>query len=559
MKKVSHIFVYVGFFLYFCRLIICMPQQNTPYNQPQPMEGMPPQGMPMGPMMPPPPFRRKSKTWRERIMNRYGMGMHDTLKRGELTVPQWLVGRPILFFFIAFAACTYVFGYPVPFVFALIASIWCILFFVGANISTRNWQHTLERTFLQKIFWMGLIVRMVWVVYSYFFFNPEYYHNTFGDIGDTEWYMDFGHGIADWVRDGMPISFHQLRVFYDSAIDDVGYPIWLGIEYLLTFDISDIFIPFFIKSILGAYCSVCIYRVAKRHFGVGTARMAAVFVALNPNMIYWCASMMKETEMVFLCCLFLDKTDFTLSTSNTLGFRQLLPGILIGLSLFFVRTALGLVAFLAIFGHIVFVSRRVMSNGKKVLAGVLVGITLLVGMGERLQTQSQELLQDVQGGGQKTNMEWRAAREGGNSFARYAGAAVFAPLIFTIPLPTFNQAEAGQIVQQILSGGSYIRNILSFFVILVMLLLLASGEWRKHVFVLAYTLGYLVILVFSGYAQSGRFHMPIWPMILLFAAYGVQIAKGNVRIRREFNIVLVAEVFICLAWNWFKLKGRGMI
>ena len=511
----------------------------------------------MGPMMPPPP--PKPKGWKERFMRRFGMGMHATLQRGELTVPRWLVGRPILFFFIAFIACTYAFGYPMPFEFAVLASLWTLSFFLGAHLATRQWQRLRERTFLRNAFWLAFTARMVWVLYSYFFFNPEHYGNHFGDTADTAWYINFGQGIAQWVIDGMPISFNQLRLQYISAVDDVGYPIWLGIEYLITLDISDVFIPFLVKSLIGAYCAVCIYHVAKRHFDEGTARLAAIFVALNPNLIYWCASMMKETEMVFLCCLFIDKTDFTLSTSNKLGFKELLPGIMIGLSLFFIRTALGIVAFLAIFGHIVFVSHRVMSNGKKILAGVLVGITLLVGMGERLETQSKELLENVQGGKQKVNMEWRAEREGGNSFAKYAGAAVFAPLIFTIPFPTFNQAEVGQIVQQLTSGGSYIRNILSFFVILVMLLLLASGEWRKHVFIIAYTVGYLAVLVFSGYAQSGRFHMPIWPMIMLFAAFGVQIAKGNVHLRRGFNIVLILEVLICLAWNWFKLRGRGMI
>ena len=92
-----------------------------------------------------------------------------------------------------------------------------------------------------------------------------------------------------------------------------------------------------------------------------------------------------------------------------------------------------------------------------------------------------------------------------------------------------------------------------------MLLMLISGEWRRHVFILAYTLGYLMVLVMSTFAQSGRFHMPIMPMLMLFAAYGVQMAKGNAKMRRGYTIVLVLEVVVCLAWNWFKLKGRGMI
>ena len=32
---------------------------------------------------------------------------------------------------------------------------------------------------------------------------------------------------------------------------------------------------------------------------------------------------------------------------------------------------------------------------------------------------------------QETNMQWRSRRENGNEFAKYAGAAVFAPLIFS--------------------------------------------------------------------------------------------------------------------------------
>ena len=532
-----------------------MPQQ-PPYNSQQP--SMPPQGaFPMGPMMPPPPPR--ARTWRDRVMGRYGMGMHATLQRGELTVPNWLVGKPVLFFFIAFALCTFAFGYPMPLDIAMVSSISTLLFFYGASIAARNWQRVSARVFTQNVFVFGLVIRLLWMLYFFFFFNPEHYGNHFGDTGDTGWYMSFAHGLVDWISNGFNVPFSLILTTYDSAIDDVGYPLLLAIEYLITFDISDVFIPFVIKSIMGAYCAICIYNVAKRHFGEGTARLAAIFVAVNPNMIYWCASMMKETEMVFLCCLFLDKTDFTLSTSNKLGFKELLPGILIGFALFFIRTALGLVAFISIFAHIIFVSHKVMSNGKKILAGVLVGAVLLIGMGDRLQSQSRELVESVQSGGQQQNMEWRSTRAGGNAFAKYAGAAVFAPLIFTIPFPTFNQAQADQIVQPLTSGGSYIRNALSFFVIIVMLLLLASGEWRKHVFILAYTVGYLAVLVMSGYAQSGRFHMPIWPMLMLFAAFGVQIAKGNVHLRRGFNIVLILEVLVCLAWNWFKLKGRGMI
>ena len=538
-----------------------MDNEPNPYDQsPQNPEMMPMDPMPMmmGPMLPPP---KRKKSWKDRVVRNFGRKkkQQELMTRAELIVPQWLVGKSVLFFFIAYAACRFAFGHPQPLDFILVAFISVVLFFFASNQFSRNWARQRERTFLRNVFIIGFAVRLLWVLYLYFFFNPKYFGSHLGSDADTGWYIYFGKGIANWITDGFPVSFNSLRLEYGSAIDDVGYPIWLAIVYLATFKSSDIFIPFVLKSILDAYAAICIYRVTKRHFDVGTARMAALFCMLNPNLIYWCGTMMKETEMVFLCCLFLDKADATLSTSNKLGFRQLVPALLIGLALMFMRTALGLVAFMAIFAHIVFVSRKVMSNGKKILAGVLVVATVFMGLGDRFISQSREHLEQVESGGQQQNMEWRSKRKGGNSFAKYAGAAVFAPLIFTIPFPTFNRANSEQIVQPITSGGSYIRNVLSFFVILVMILLVASGEWRKHVFILAYTCGYLAVLVVSGYAQSGRFHMPIWPMLMVFAAFGIQVAKDNKRVRRDYNLVLLLEIIACLGWNWFKLKGRGMI
>jgi hypothetical protein len=120
---------------------------------------------------------------------------------------------------------------------------------------------------------------------------------------------------------------------------------------------------------------------------------------------------------------------------------------------------------------------------------------------------------------QTENMEWRTKRLNGNEFAKYAGAAVFAPMIFTIPFPSMVYTFQGQEMHMMVNGGYYAKNILSFFVILVMFMLLLSGEWRKHVFIISVMLGYLVVLVFSNFAQSGRFHMPILALELMFAAY----------------------------------------
>lgn len=527
-----------------------MVNNNNTYNQPQ---------MGQGGMMPQPQMNApRPRGWRERWMSRFGMSAQMPRAK-ELTIPNWVTGKSMVFFFISMFACWGAFGFVPDFSLWFVAVLSVVLFFYGGQAMSRSWERKSTKTFVRNIFIAGFVIRLLWVLYCYFFFNPEYHGNTYGTTSDVDWYIPFAKDITLWIDSGFDAPFDDLRLRWDSAIDDVGYPMWLGIIYLIVGVDNDVFVPFLVKCIVSAYCAVCIYHVAKRHFGEGAARIAAIFVALNPNMIYWCGNMMKEAEMVFLVCVAVDNFDRALTSGNKFTFQNLLPGALAATAVMFFRSALGLVIFLAVFAHIVMASQRVMSIGKKILAGVFVVAVLAVSLGEDIRHQAEYMIDTAQSDYQKEEMELRASSKGGNSFAAYAGKAVFAPLIFTIPFPTFNQANEGQLRQTQLSGGSYVKNILSFFVIMVMLMMLISGDWRRHVFILAYTAGYLMVLVMSTFAQSGRYHMPIMPLLMLFAAYGIQIAKTNARLKRWFPIVLVLEVAICLVWNWFKLKGRGMI
>lgn len=514
--------------------------------------------------------RPAARGWRERWMNRFGMNTVVTpLQKGVLTIPNWLTGKSMVFFFVAMLTCWGAFGYVPDFELWIVASLSILLFFYGGQSMSKSWERKNERAFVRYVFIVGFLIRLLWILYCYFIFNMDHYGKIYGDDADTGWYMEVGKSLSKWFAgeshlirsdaQNAPMTLTEIMDYHGCALDDVGYPMWLGFVYLIVGVDNDVFIPFIIKCLMSAYCAVYIYRIAKRHYGDGVARMSAIFVCVYPNMIYWCGTMFKEVEMVFLCCMALENFDRVLSSGQRYTFRNLLPGILATIAVFFFRSALGILILLAVFAHIIMASNRVMSMGKKIMAGVLVTSVLLVAMGDRIRTQSEALMNTAQSDYQSKNMEWRAERQGGNSFAKYAGAAVFAPLIFTIPFPTFNQAEESQLLQVQLSGGSYIKNILSFFVIIVMFMLLISGEWRRHVFILAYTVGYHLILVMSSFAHSGRFHMPVIPMIMLFAAYGIQIAKTNAKVRKWLPMVLVLEVAVCLVWNWFKLKGRGLI
>lgn len=109
---------------------------------------------------------------------------------------------------------------------------------------------------------------------------------------------------------------------------------------------------------------------------------------------------------------------------------------------------------------------------------------------------------------------------------------------------------------------------LSAFLLLSMFILLFSGRWRMHLVPLSFMLGYLVVLVMSVFAQSERFHQPAMPMELMFAAYGIQQALMGVPVvqgvgsrgtyKRWFTIWMGVMQVACIAWNWFKMAGRGL-
>jgi hypothetical protein len=152
---------------------------------------------------------------------------------------------------------------------------------------------------------------------------------------------------------------------------------------------------------------------------------------------------------------------------------------------------------------------------------------------------------------QASGYEWRAET---NSFAKYASATVFAPLIFTIPFSSM-VATPGQENQLMMNGANFIKNIMSGLTILALFLLLMRGDWRKHVLPIAVLVGYLVVLVFSNFAHSERFHFPILALELMFAAYGVtQLTNKH---KRWYVIWLIGIAVANIVWAWVKLAGRG--
>lgn len=489
--------------------------------------------------------------------------------------PMWMTREPIVVFILALAIVSFMYSsYSMPWYYALSGIVSVLVFFLYGSTAMKQTSIVKirkEKAFEKKIFLIAFIPRVLFTFLLYWIFQ-ENYGNAFGfESGDADFYNKLGVEFSQAIYNGKLLdTWQETSEMID--ISDMGYAAYLGIVYWLTgtgqvvqsyimepatASALSILTVRLLKCVLSSITVLLVYRLAKRNFGEQTGRIAAIFVALWPNFWYYCAVHLKETEMVFLGVLFVEQADQMLRSRQFTAWK-IIPILLIAAAIFTVRTPLGIVALLALVFSVVMSSSRVVSWGKRIIVGVLALLLIGVVAGNRIQEEARELVNVVQSDQQRGNMGWRAQREHGNSLAKYAGASVFAPMIFTLPFPSMVRPYDGQDVQQLLNGGNYVKNIFSAFTILALVMLLMSGKWREHLMPLSFMLGYLVVLTMSSFAQSERFHQPAMPFEFMFAAYGLTLALTKKKYKRWFTYWCVLMFVACIAWNWFKMKGRGM-
>lgn len=435
----------------------------------------------------------------------------------------------------------------------LFGIIFVVLFFYGSEQCTKRFERVSQRTYVKRSLSLAFIIRLVFVLFIYKY-NWAHF-DTYWGVGSTDvtFYVPEAMEAANRIANGDWTVFSD---WLDWHIDfsDTGYMYYLTWIYVLTGRVSDVIIPLILKAIMGTITCLCIYKITARHFGEGVGRIAGILAVFYPSFIWWCGSMMKETEMLFITITFAELVDSALMEEK-IPIGKLIFALIWGAILFSFRTILGVVAYLALLMAIILSSSRIVGWGKKLLFGVIIAVFVGVAMSDNLKSSISSISTQARDG--QSVVARNNARAKTNSFAKYATATVMAPLIFTVPFPSlvYTNFEQEQSMQR--SGANYVKNILSFFVVLVMFVLLLSGEWRRHVFLIAIMMGYLIVLVFSSFAHAGRFHLPAELFEVIFAAYGISLL-GNPKYKRLFTYALWAEFIFIVGWNYLKLAGRGL-
>ena len=474
-------------------------------------------------------------------------------------LPKYISSKAIVCYIMTLLTVnTLFYNYSINLMWWLFDIIEVYVFFYYSNKLSYSWYKFTKIKFEKNLFKIALLIRIVYVVFSYFFFIYMNDHPFDFAAADVFFYDETAAYIANEIREG---NFNISKIFSDNNIDfsDSGYIVFLSIIYIFTG--NSIFLARIAKCIIGAYMCVLIYRIAQRNFDEKIAKLSSIFVMLMPNLIMYCGLHLKEVEMTFLTVLFINQADIILH-SNRLKINNLFLVLFIIVLLFSFRTVLAVVCFTSFILALLINKNTIIKKHQKIFLSIISFILLSLFISIQVADEVSKLTNTNVQEFQANSMTHRYGDV--NKLAKYAGASVFAPMIFTIPFATMvdtpNQDE-----QRMIHGGNFAKNIISFFTILALSSLLFSkglknilnGEWRNYILLISFICGYLIVLVFSQFAQSERFHQPILPFVLLFAAYGVINLKPQ---KKQWYTYWLVLIFIAnVAWAWFKLKGRGLI
>ncbi|MBP5546194.1 MAG: glycosyltransferase family 39 protein [Bacteroidales bacterium] len=461
--------------------------------------------------------------------------------------PKQIANKAIYLYLGALAAVSIFFiRHAMSIEYLIMGIAWVVGFFLLSTYCSRKWVNIPQKNLLLNLFFIALALRIFWVFFAYIFYTLKTGIPFEFAAADALWYYEESIGN---INTSLSDIWNYLFVNTDS-VSDSGYVFYLS---LLTkvFGENALF-PRLVNSIFSAATVLLVYLLAKRNIGEEGGRIAAIFACFMPNLIFYCGLHLKETLMIFLMIAYLERADYLLRSKKFNVFTIAVP-VLLAVSLFTFRTALGAVAVFSFVSALVFTNTAVIGKAKRFMLigwGILAALTLT---GGTIMNEIDGLIED-----RESNQENKRQiqTEGGNQWAKYATGTVMAPMMFVVPFPTMVDVDE-QYTQQMLSGGNYVRNFLGGFVLIALFsALFVTKNWRNLSLIGSFVIAYLGIVSVSGFANSERFLLPGLPILLIMAAYGItQLNAKNYKFIKIWYWVVPVMVF---AWAFFKLGSRGL-
>ena len=461
--------------------------------------------------------------------------------------PKQIAHRAIIVYLLSLSIVSIVFmDYSMKAIYIALGCICVIGFFLLTTVLSQTWRRVSVSRYFSFIFSLALLIRVLWVIASYYFYLSATGIPFEFDAADAVAY----HLDAEWMA-GEDWSATRNYLFGNIImLADSGYPLYLSVLYRIFG--PNIIIARIVKALLSSFSCVLAYKLAARTFNEEVGRLTGIMMALMPNLIMYCGYHLKETEMIFLEIAFLERLDFIIRSKKINFINVLLPSLLAA-SLFLFRTVLGAAAVFSFATAIVFSSAPTMKRSGRRIALMGWGILVFAVLGSGTIATELEGLWEEKDNSIINKREEQTLR--GNNWARYATGSVMAPMAFVLPYATMVDVDQ-QYNQQEKSGGNYIRNFMGLFAFLAVFESIRRKKIRDFAMIGSFVIAYLGVVSLSGFSNSERFLLPGLPGLVMMWAYGISTLREKTY--RYLNPWCFIVIIMEFGWAFFKLGSRGL-
>lgn len=423
-----------------------------------------------------------------------------------------------------------------------------LFFFVFTTVFYLRWKNDKPKVFCHKVFWIALAIRLLYVVFSYYYFY-NHIGGPFEGPGDEVGYYTRSALLSKYIRKGDFGFVFDFLKGYSLGFSDHGYLIWL--TFIHTIFGRKVWVARIFKALMSAYLCIVVHRLSSRTFGERTGRLAAVMCVFMPLFIQLTGSHIKEMEMIFLSILALERMDYLIRSKKYTLWNILFPILLIGMSFGF-RTVIGMCLIFAFLVFVILSPNHLVNRKGKIVALSTTLVVFLVFLFTVIGSEMKIVYMLNFSG---TDYLARKYESLGLKYSELSKSKYLFPGAFVLPLSPMVDVAPDH--NKMFHGTIFIKNFLAFFAMLSIVIAIRQKKCRDFSLIGAYELSYLAIVMFTFTSNSERYHQPAVPLILVMAAY----AMTHLR-RKDLTLFYIycGLLFVVLfAWNWIKLSARGMV
>lgn len=423
-----------------------------------------------------------------------------------------------------------------------------LFFFLLTWLFYRQWKGDEERLFLRKVFWTALGIRVLYVGAMMFY----YYYQTGMSMeyaaGDSLNYHFTATHLADLAREGRFRELFGMLNGSTMGFSDRGYILYLTSLY--TCFGKNILGPRLLKALMSAYMCVAIYKLAARSIDKKTGRLAAVMAVFLPQFIHYTGTYMKETELVFLAVMALERMDYLIRSKRYTVWNIVCPIFLTALTFGF-RTIVGMVLIASFVLFVLLAEPGLITKKAKCIALISVAVIVLLFLVTPIGWEMLIIVRLNFGESTALVEKYQAL---GLKYAEYASYKTMAPGAFVLPLT--NLVEVANANQKMMTGTYFIKNYLAFFAMWSIVVAIRDRRWRNFSLIGSFTILYVLLIAFSFAFNSERYHQPVMPGFLIMTAFAMlRFKRKDFAFYYGYNILLLIAI---VAWNYLKLAARGL-